>query len=199
MGYSMDWRIGIMTNGKKTKLLTIILLLFCLFLSSCSQEYSSTKEEDYERYIGEVLDAELYMPKLDDLGDYESIFAARRTINDPFIDTTDSVTLIVQYHKDVFDFVVNQIETKYDFINFALDNYKDYEAEVNNYHFRVDSTSLDEMICYPSGEIVFEPFHSLLIGVNMSDNKIAYLYYHDIEIHEMNDLDTFIEKKFVLE
>ena len=120
-------------------------------------------------------------------------------INDPFIDTTDSVTLIVQYHKDVFDFVVNQIETKYDFINFALDNYKDYEAEVNNYHFRVDSTSLCEMICYPSGEIVFEPFHSLLIGVNMSDNKIAYLYYHDIEIHEMNDLDTFIEKKFVLE
>ena len=35
--------------------------------------------------------------------------------------------------------------------------------------------------------------------MNRIENKIAYLYYWDIEIHEMDDLDEFVEEKFVLE
>ena len=55
-----------------------------------------------------------------------------------------------------------------------------------------------EMVSYPSGETVMEPMRSLIIGINRIENKIAYLYYFDIEIHEMNDLDKFIQKKFVM-
>ena len=53
------------------------------------------------------------------------------------------------------------------------------------------------MVSYPSGEIVFYPKCSLIIGINRIENKIAYLYYWDIEIQEMDDLDKFIEEKFV--
>ena len=177
----------------------IIVLICCLCFSSCSERYSSTKEEDYLKYVSEVVDADLYMPKLEALGDYESILVARRTHNDVFIDTTETISLIVQYRKDIFDSMIEQIEEKYKFVNFALDNYQDYEAKVDNYYFKVDSNSLCEMISYPSGEIVFEPLRSLIVGVNELENKIAYLYYYDIEIHKMNDLDSFIEEKFVLE
>ena len=55
------------------------------------------------------------------------------------------------------------------------------------------------MTNHPSGVIVLEPIQSLIIGINEEEHKIAYLYYCDIEIHEMEDLDSFIEKKFVLE
>lgn len=186
-----------MTNIKNKIL--ILLLCFCLCFSSCSKRYSSSNEEDYEEYISEVYDANLYIPKPDELGDYESLLVGRRTCNDIFFDTTETVSLIVYYSEDNFDLAVDQIENKYEFIGSSLDNYQDYEAEVNNYSFRVDSNSLAEMTCHPSGVIVLEPIQSLIIGINEEEHKIAYLYYWDIEIHEMEDLDSFIEKKFVLE
>ncbi len=186
-----------MINGK----IKILILLFCccICLSSCSKRYSSSNEEDYEKYISEVADAELYMPQLEELGNYKSFLVGRRTNNDIFIDTTETISLIVHYLEEDFEFVVNQLDNKYDFISSALENYLDYEAEVNNYYFRVDYNSLCEMVSYPSGEIVLYPKCSLMIGVNRMENKIAYLYYWDIELQEMNDLDKFIEEKFVLE
>lgn len=186
-----------MINGKIK--ISILLFCCCFFLSSCSKKYSSSFEEDYKKYIREVANAELYMPQLDELGNYKSFLAGRRTNNDMFIDTTETISLIVHYCEEDFDFVVSQLEYKYEFISSSLENYLDYEAEVNNYYFRVDSNSLCEMVSYPSGEIVFYPKCSLIIGINRIENKIAYLYYWDIEIQEMDDLDKFIEDKFVLE
>lgn len=182
------------------KIKILILLLCCCFcFSSCSKRYSSSNEKDYEKYISEVADAELYMPKLDELGNYESFIVGRRTSNDIFIDTTETISLIVRYFEDDFDIVVNQIEHKYEFISSSLDNYPDYEAEVDNYYFRVDRNSLCEMVSYPSDEIVLYPKCSLIVGVNRAENTIAYLYYWDIEMNEMSNLDKFIEEKFVLE
>ena len=186
-----------MINGK-VKILTL-LFCCCFCLSSCSKRYSSSYEEDYKKYISEVADAELYMPQLVELGNYESFLTGRRTNNDIFFDTTETISLIVHYREENFDFAVNQLEYKYEFISSSLENYLDYEAEVNNFHFRVDCNSLCEMVSYPSGEIVFYPKCSLIIGINRIENKIAYLYYWDIEIQEMEDLDKFIENKFVLE
>ena len=186
-----------MINGK----IKILILLFCccFCLSSCSKRYSSSYEEDYTKYISEVVDAELYMPQLGELGNYKSFLAGRRTCNDIFIDTTETISLIVQYGKDDFNLAIDQIETRYEFVNSALDNYEDYEAEVHDYYFRVDLNSLCEMVNYPSGETVLVPKCSLIIGINEIENKIAYLYYWDAEMQNMNDLDKFIEDKFVLE
>ena len=187
-----------MTDGK-IRALILLLCVCCLCFSACSKRYTSSNEEDYAIYISEVTGAELYMPKLDDLGDYESILIGRRTNNDIFIDTTETVSLVLRYAEVNFDVVVNQIEGKYEFINSPLDNYQDYEATVSNYSFRVDYNSLYEMVSYPSGESVLEPKCSLIIGINRVENKIAYLYYWDIEIQEMDDLDKFILEKFVVE
>ena len=83
-----------MINGK---IKIFILLVCCFCLSSCSTRYSSTKKEDYEKYISEVADAQLYMPQLDELGNYKSFLVGRRTNNDIFIDTTETISLIVYY------------------------------------------------------------------------------------------------------
>ena len=186
-----------MINGKINILILLLCCCFCLL--SCSKRYSSSYEEDYKKYISEVVDAESYMPQLDELGGYKSFLVGRRTNSDIFIDTTETISLIVHYCEEDFDFVVSQLEYKYEFISSSLENYLDYEAEVNNYYFRVDSNSLCEMVSYPSSEIVFYPKRSLIIGINRIENKIAYLYYWDIEIQEMDNLDKFIEDKFVLE
>ena len=190
-----------MTDGKKMKFL-ILALICCLCLVSCSKRYSSSDEEDYKVYLSEVSKAELFMPKLEELGAYESIFVARRTHNDIFIDTTESISLIVQYDKENFDLAVNSINNNYEFISSESDveGYKDFEAEIANYYFRVDSNSLAIISnYYYSGKQEKDLIRSLFVGINNAENKIAYLYYWDIEIHEMENLDEFIEKKFVLE
>ena len=74
---------------------------------------------------------------------------------------------------------------------------KDFEANVEGYHFRVDIDSLADGIG-SEGEYL-SPIRGLSVGINEEENKIAYLYHWDIELHEMNDLDSFIENNFVLE
>ena len=182
------------------KIIALICCLASVFcFSSCSKEYSSVNEADYPIYLDEICDAELHMPKLENLGDYNSVLITRKTPNDIFISTTDSIALIVQYDQHNFEIATNSIDAKYDFIEFPLENCSDFNANVAGYTFRVDSNSLYKMTEYPSNRVVYGPECSLIIGVNALENKIAYLYYWDIEIHEMNDLDEFIEKKFVLE
>ena len=190
-----------MSIGKKIKTLMAIIgiLSICLLLKSISREYSSTDEEDYEAYVSEVNDAELNMPKLEELGDYESILISRRRRNDDFFDTTETVSLVVKYNDKNFDLAINNIEKTYEFISYELDNYKDFEANVDGYYFRVDSNSLREVYSYPPGVYELSPVCSLFVGVNTSKNTIAYLFFWDIEIHKMDDLDNFIEEKFVLE
>ena len=187
-----------MTNGKKI-IVIIVTFFVCLCFASCSQEYSTSKEEDYESYLSEVSFSEQYMPKLEDLGEFESVLITRKTRNDDFFSTTESIGLIVEYDQSVFETVVNSIDEKYDFIENEMANYKDFEAEFLGYSFRVDSNSLLKMIEHPSGKEFYYPSHSLVIGINTKDNKIAYLYYWDIELKEMDDLDNFIEKKFVFD
>lgn len=186
-----------MLNLKIKKLLILLIILVCL--SSCTKSYNSNKEEDYERYISEVVDAQLYMPNLEDLGVYESIFVSSRIRNDLFFDTTDTIALIVQYDESNYDIATNNLENKYKYISHELENYKDFEASIKNFNFRVDLNSLYEMINYPSNEVVLYPKCSLIVGLNEIEHKIAYLYYWDVEVNCMEDLDKFIEEKFILE
>lgn len=174
----------------------IILLISSLFLFSCSKNYSSNKEEDYEKYLNEVIESQLYMPRLENLGVYESIYISRRTRNDDFFDSTETISLIVQYDESNYDIAINNLENKYEYISKELENYKDFEANIKNFYFRVDLKSLYKMTSYPSNDIVLYPKHSLIIGINKAENKIAYLFYWDIEINHMDDLDKFIEKNF---
>ena len=183
----------------KNHLMMILLLIAVLVFNSCSREYSSKNKDDYATFLGEVYNAETHMPTLDEIGEYESLVITRKTPNDVFFSTTDSIALIVSYDKEMFQNELAKIAAKYHFINSETDAFSDYEATVGDYCFKVDANSLNPMVKYPSKEEIYEPSCSLFIGVNTKENKIAYLYYWDVEIHHIDDLDGFVCENFVLE
>lgn len=178
---------------KKSNVL-IIFLISCLCLSSCTRKYSSTKEDAYENYVAELSYADQFMPKLEELGEYTSVFSSRRTPNDIFFDTTDSVALIVQYEKEQYDMQVDRIMRKYRFIVEGADYLMDVDANVSGFDFKV----VDDNRFY--GELLHTllVYDLLFIGFNETDCKVAYLYYWDHALDCIKDLDKFIKTKFVL-
>lgn len=178
------------------KMVSVVLL--CFSLSSCAKVSTSNEITDYAAYLEQVPDADLYMPTHEEIGAYKSAFISLRPSRDIFFDTTEAIALVISYDEDAFDTEVANIEAKYVFIDESLDCYRDFEASVGGYYFRVVSDSLPLGTSYPSGDTVIMSYSSLIIGINENESKIAYLYYLDVEIHEMSDLDRFIEDKFAL-
>lgn len=171
---------------KTVRIIAIMLIIVVISLNfaSCSKKYSSTIAEDYETYVKEVPDAEKNMPKLSELGNYEAILITRRTPNDPFFDTTDSVALFVKYSDEDFEEARLAAEERYEHIVIPL-----FNATVRGYTFSVDINSVGAL--YPE--------QSLIIGVNEEEKKIAYLSYWDLELDYIRSLEEFIEEKFAFE
>jgi len=177
-----------------------MLLSMCLMLSlcSCSHRYESTNENDYTTFISEVYDADLHMPKINDLGNYNSFSIIRRYPGDIFIDTTDSITLLLQYDEQDFGKAVELIDTNYQFVKHGKDYVLDTEAVLKGFWLRV----VDDPLFYGSRADGYKPLNSnklLIIGINEADSKIAYLYHWDHAIDSIEDLDEFIESKYYLE
>ena len=187
-----------MFMGKKVKTLIMIsvILCICLLLNSCSREYSSTDEEDYEAYVSEVSDAELYMPKLEELGDYENILVTRKTPNDIFISTTDAVALIVQYDEAQYIVEKSKIKAKYEFVSEGVGYVTDVDAAVGNFRFKV----VDHIDFYWSSDHVeLMGSQLLIIGFDDVNYKIAYLCHWDHARNGIESLDRFIKTKYVLD
>ena len=187
-----------MCISAKKILLLVLTLCFAINLAACSREYRSTSKADYQKYVSEVEDADKYMPKLDELGDYKIFLATRKTPQDSLFNTTNSVALIVQYDKSNFEIACNAIENKYSFVDKKTENVQDIEAHVDGYDFRIDSNSI-YIVTYNDGTTNVTPKRMLLIGICEESYKIAYLYHWDIELDWIKDLDKFIAKRYVLE
>ena len=137
------------------------------------------------------------MPEPSDLGDYESFFASRKTPQDMFFNTVDSVALIVQYNEDTFQNAYNVLFEKYDFVESKSEYVRDIEAKVNNFEFRI----VDDPSFYLrnlEGERILSGNMLLLIGIDDVDLRIAYLYHSDCEGGVVEDLEEYIEKGYVL-
>ena len=177
-----------------------MLLSMCLIfgLCSCSNKYESTSERDYEAFISEVRDAEQHMPRINDLGNYNSFSIIRRCPGDIFIDTTDSITVIVQYDEQNFIKSRDLIDINYQFVKRGKDYVLDTEATSKGFRLRV----VDDPRFYGNRADGYKPFNAnklLIIGINEEDFKIAYLYHWDHSIDSIEDLDGFIENKYYLE
>ena len=184
---------------RKNKIRVIICILFAiLFLSSCSKEYSSSKEEDYSKYVSEVLDAEDFMPSLDELGNYESILVTRKTPNDIFFSTTDAVALVVQYSEEEYTKEVSRVLTEYKFLTEGCKYVTDIEANVKGFVFRVTDETNDYFISSTTGEGIITAKMILTIGMDDTNFKIAYLYHWDHSLDYIKNLDKFISKYYVL-
>lgn len=176
------------------KMINIILVLcFSGCLSSCSKEYRSRNEADYEIYVNEVYDAINFMPQLNELGDYESVVITRKSPNDPFFSTTNSIALIVQYDIENFNHYCEKILQQYTFYGLEGKYVQDIEASTNNFQFNIIDN--DNYITF-DGLLSAKQF--LLLGINQKERKVAYLYHWDASLDYIKNLDEFIEKKYVL-
>ncbi len=188
-----------MINGKSKVL--VILLLFCLLCSclcSCSKTYSSTKEEDYESYLYEICFAELYMPKIDSLGNYESIFVGRKTPGDAFFNTNDSIALIVQYDFESYDYEFARIIESYRFLAEVQEYIEDVEAIVDGFNFKIVNGG-NYFEGSAIGDFVLDGNSILIIGYDEINYRVAYLYHYDHSNGFIKDLDKLIKKQYVLE
>ena len=184
-------------NIIKNLLSASILLCIILSMTSCSKEYSSDKEADYSKVISEVYDAELYMPRLDELGNYKTIRVTRKTPNGIFFGTTDSVSLIVEYEKTEFDLEYARVLSKYKFVQSANEYVMDIEANVGGYNILIVDDP-DFYTEFTHGETALTGYKLLMIGVDTENSKIAYLYHWDDSCGSIKNLDDFVENKYVI-
>ena len=187
-----------MINGKKVKAIILLMFSICFCLCSCSKRYSSIKIEDYEIYLYEVYNAELYMPRIDSLGNYESIFVGRKTPGDVFFNTNDSIALIVQYDFESYDYEFSRIRDSYRFLVEAQNNLQDVEAVVDGFNFQIVKGSN----CFEgsaTGDFELTGHSILIIGYDEINYRIAYLYHYDHSNSFIEDLDKLIKKQYVLE
>ena len=178
----------------------VMLLIVCLMfgICSCSHKYESINESDYEAFISKVCDADQHMPRINDLGNYNSFSIIRRCHGDIFIDTTDSITLIVQYDEQNFSKSKELIDINYQFVKRGKDYVLDVEAVLKGFRLRV----VDDPRFYGNRADGYKPLNAnklLIIGINEVDFKIAYLYHWDHSIGSIEDLGEFIENKYYLE
>lgn len=179
----------------KCKVWLVCVLVFLVFNFTACQGVTSysLKEEDYYGYLIEVKDAQFHMPKLDELGEYESIRITRRKPNNDFISTTDSIALFVTYTPDQFEVAKADINLKYNYLENVNDNINDINAEVNGFNIKV----VDKQLCYEVGAGRYEyPYSFLMIGYNQDKKTIVYMFHYEHTIGMINDLDDFIQKGY---
>lgn len=185
-------------------------LIFSTLLTSCAKDYySSTNIADYQSYIAKVSLANYWMPKLEEVGEFEEFLVTLRLSNDIFEDMTDSIGLFLKYDETNYKKEKAEIESAYHLLNNESqlpDNYnipesdmtlydyletiKDFDAEINGYYIQVVYRDLTEVKYY-------EYWLNLeLIGFNEKEQKICYLYHYNGGTVKIKNLDEFIVDRY---
>lgn len=157
------------------------------------EEYYSTNEADYTRYVEEVSDAKFHMPKLTDLGEYESIVITRHKPRDVFFDDINSVALFVTYSAEQFDVERINIQQNYEYLTETDETMQDIYAEIDGYHISV----VYKETCYESGNGRYVyTYNFLMIGYNEDIKSIVYMFHFESSLGFITDLDKFIQKGY---
>ena len=158
------------------KKIMLIPLLFSVLLTSCTDNSSDAKT--YERYIYQIEDASLHMPKLEELGNYKKFKAIKKSTFEFFI--TDTIALFVEYDHDEYLKQLQVIGEKYTFLDGPKETIYDVSATVNGYDFKVSS------------ETYWTYSHEMLL-IGLKEDKIAYLYHYDGDLDLIDNLESFIK------
>lgn len=167
-------------------LLLLASLLLASSLLGCSlldKTYKSDKAEDYESFISMSPDASRFMPKADDLGNYESVmFGFKRHIISVVL-RFDSlcISVFASFDRKNYEAEKEKALAQYEFLKEPVFDGECYlipvvSFEYKGYSFRITS------------EDHYFPKSFMMVGVNDEKATIAYLYYHD------SDLDYISEK-----
>lgn len=185
------------TTKKLIALILSLSLCFCLS-SCCTEKYSSTNEDDYEKYVSEVHDADQFMPDLKNLGEYESVFVGRKDVLTDVLTIflfgiTKSVSLIVNYDDEEYLDQKQKVLAKYEFWEEGPKDVPDVEARAKGFDFKVVDGEAFGYDDYSYGSHIL-----FIVGFDEKDSKIAYLCFYDSERDRIKNLDRFIKKSFVL-
>ena len=179
----------------RNSIVLVFVICFSLLLSSCSNQCTSIGEDGYSSCLNEIQYANIHMPRLSDLGEYEDILIKRKDTNRILWADTYTITLIVQYDELVFIDVKEKIFEQYAILEEYNSKLLDIEADVNGFDIRV--VKKEECITGDNG--YYYPKYFLMIGVNNATNQVAYLFHHDFDLDTIKDLDGFIRDHYSLD
>ncbi len=191
---------GIMMKSVFKILLKVVLIFvivevvfYILFFASIPITDKSNDENDYETYLNEVKYANNHMPALADLANYEEISINRKT-KKYLLWKRDSISLKVSYNEAAFEEAVKSIQSKYSFVTKDIEDMDDYSASIEGYSIGIVS----KKETYESHDFYDYPKGFLMIGVNENNNSILYLFHYDFDLDEIDNLDSFIKKNYLL-
>ena len=189
----------IIDEGVKDALKKSILLAFCFVLCgcllvSCSEENQTTSENDYELYMSEVRYSSQHMPDIEELGNYEDIVIKTKTTTHGLAWNVDTISLMVTYCEETFETELQRVMAEYQFVSGVEGKLYDFEADVKGNDIRVVKKQQGYSDEYTYGY----PEAFMMIGINEEKNSIVYMFHYDIDLDEINDLDSFIQKYYML-
>lgn len=174
--------------------LIIFIVVLCIGFSSCtkSSSYTTLDASQYNKIVSEIPNSYTCMPSLDDLGTYTSIQINRRPVENVLFDTMDSVNVIVTYSNENYLKMVESVDEKYVFLDQATEDIFDVEAMINGVEIKVVEQS------NAHNQYYVEPYYMMLIGFDDSNNRIIYFYHWDIEVKEIENLNSFVRNSYYL-
>ncbi|MBQ4066278.1 MAG: hypothetical protein IJD22_01415 [Clostridia bacterium] len=174
---------------RKICLLLALCLITCAFLTACSTEMYTADPEEYGQYLARVTDSDKYMPAISSLGEYTDLQITYKYSRAALLYNVYTVGLFVTYDEESFEEQVNIMKAANVFYEVYPDEQEtDYVATAGGY----DVT----MVKHPYENPVYRS--AQLIGVDEENFKICYLFYYDISMDNLSDLDSYIVDSFYL-
>ena len=119
--------------------LAIIVLILSLISSSFTTDYRANDAESYQTVMeGFVPEYSSQMPKIEEVGEYKSIFVSQQEPIFDFWLSYRSMALIVEYDEESLQQQVEKISERYDFVEEEIQSYvSDLDANVNGFQFSI--------------------------------------------------------------
>lgn len=185
---------------RKRKILLILVSVFLTFMC-CSCVKTDNNIENYADDI-EKYQADLFMPNLEDIGEYKT--AEYFTRKDETIFPEYSMQLIVKYDQETYFKEKERLETAYTYLD--KPQKPDYDDDVYTIPIEEFSSAEFDFKIAVFEDTVF-PKNFGMIGVSDEKLEIAYLWVYDQDLdyicetdeNEVKAMNEFIEYHFSLD
>lgn len=161
----------VMTMLRKV-FVVITISIYLLLLSACSQVY--TNSDEYVDYVSLVSGSDIFMPKLSDLPQYQSVDIYY------FERLGTSINLIITFSAETYESAKEAIFESHLFLDEPLMEHGYYtipEVEFEYQAFIIKVVS-DDNFDYP------EQFG--MLGYSDTKFQIAFLFFYDMHLHELS-------------
>lgn len=156
----------------------IAVLVVCVFALGMYALFGSVTSHNIERYIN-LTEENNFLPKLDELGEYEDYYFKYYHKNNLFIFSSDAYTLKVSYDAENYEKEKERLEQKYVYRtepwrNWGGEKAKEAQFQIDTFDMKILSELEYDQLHYPK-RLAF-------VGTSDKNQEIAYVYYYDSEL-----------------